>query len=330
MFVSHIFDLSKMVLFLENLSNLRHLNITFSKNMINGYQWEQIIHNYLFKLKIFELRMRDEIPTNQNIEDYMNQLLDSFQSSFWINEHQWFIHCYIVDRTIRLFTSSKFPSYYPDQKLPRIWKSTNPNDNQQTLYRSITTINAKYFEQPIPSDICLSQIKDITMNFPLHDQIWSAISNFNSLSTINVLSYNDAYQSELRNLFDRAPKLHYLNINQDYSLPLQTSLFKCIKPSIHSLICFKMNHCLNEEECLLFCDSPLGMQCHTCSFNVTNRHCIINLVKNMINLQALHIYCHEKLKGNRVELIQWLKDDLASTCFVTKDPDSTNGVRIWM
>ncbi|CAF1166551.1 unnamed protein product [Adineta steineri] len=126
MLVLHTFDLSKMVLFLKNLSDLRHLNIRFSNNMINGYEWEQIIRNYLFKLKIFELDMHDDIPTNQNIEDYINQLLDSFQSSFWINEHQWFIHSYIVDRTIRLFTSSKFPSYYPDQKLPRIWKSTDP------------------------------------------------------------------------------------------------------------------------------------------------------------------------------------------------------------
>ncbi|CAF1471090.1 unnamed protein product [Adineta steineri] len=330
MLVLHTFDLSKMVLFLKNLSNLRHLNITFSNNMINGYQWEQIIHNYLFKLKIFELDMHDDIPTNQNIEDYMNQLLDSFQSSFWINEHQWFIHCYIVDRTIRLFTSSKFPSYYSDQKLPRIWKSTNPKDDQQNLYRGKTMINENFFEQPMPSDICLSRIDYITIKFPLHDQFWSVISSFNRLSSINVLSYSDAYQSELQSLFDRAPKLHTLRINQDYSLPLQTSLFKCIKPSIHSLNFFKMNHCLNEEECLLFCDSPLGMQCETCSFNVENLLCIIILVKNMINLQALHIYCQEISEENRVEVIEWLKDSLPSTCFVTKDPDSAIGVRIWM
>ncbi|CAF0905874.1 unnamed protein product [Adineta steineri] len=275
----------------SSLSTLINLDIN---NMINGYEWEQIIRNYLFKLKIFELDMHDDIPTNQNIEDYMNQLFNSFQSSFWINEHQWFIHCYIVDTTIRLFTSSKFSYYYPDQKLPRIWKSTNPKDNHQNLYRSITMINENFFEQPIPSDICLSRIDYITIKFPLHDQFWSTISNFNHLSSINVLSYNDAYQSELQNLFDRAPKLHSL------------------------------------QECLLFCDSPLGMQCHTCSFNVTNRHCIINLVKNMINLQALHIYCQEISEENKVELIQWLKDHLPSTCFVTKDPDSTNAIRIWM
>ncbi|CAF1426878.1 unnamed protein product [Adineta steineri] len=330
MFVSHIFDLSKMVLFLKNLSNLRHLNIRFRNNMINGYEWEQIIRNYLFKLKIFELDMSDDISTNQNIEDYMNQLLDSFQSSFWINEHQWFVHCYIVDETIHLSTSSKCYYYYPDQKLPRIWKSTNPKDTQQDLYRSITMINEKYFEQPMPSDICLSKIDYITIKFPLHNQFWSAISNFNRLYGINVLSYNDTYQSELQNLFDRAPKLRSLCINQDDSLPLQASFFKCINPSIHSLSFFKMNHCLNEEECSLFCDSPLGMQCETCSFNVTNRHCITILVKNMINLQALHIYCQEISEENRVEVIKWLKDSLPSTCFVTRDPYSAIGVRIWM
>ncbi|CAF1244952.1 unnamed protein product [Adineta steineri] len=72
------------------------------------------------------------------------------------------------------------------------------------------------------------------------------------------------------------------------------------------------------------------MQCQTCSFNVTNRHCIAILVKNMINLQVLHIYCQEISEENRVEVIEWLKDDLPSTCFVTKDPYSANGIRIWI
>ncbi|CAF1055041.1 unnamed protein product [Adineta steineri] len=182
----------------------------------------------------------------------------------------------------------------------------------------------------MPSDICLSRIDYITIKFPLHDQFWSAISNFNCLHAINVLSYNDAYQSELQNLFDRAPKFRSLRINQDDSLPLQTSLSKCINPSSHSLSFFKMNHCLNEEECLLFCDSPLGMQCETCTFNVENLLCIIILVKNMINLQALHIYCQEISAENRVEVIEWLKDYLPSTCFCYERSSSTNGIRIWM
>ncbi|CAF1386135.1 unnamed protein product [Rotaria sordida] len=75
-------DTSKMISFLKNVPNLRHLEISMAFNLINGYQWEQIIRSYLPKLKIFNLSMFDQFPDDQNIEERANELINSFQSSF--------------------------------------------------------------------------------------------------------------------------------------------------------------------------------------------------------------------------------------------------------
>jgi len=91
--------------------------------------------------------------------------------------------------------------------------------------------------------------------------------------------------------------------------------------------------------------SRLGIQCQVLSIQVKNRESIIILVQKMINLQALHVECenercHELTEDddesddenttNRDKVIQWLKDHLSSTCLISKDPDSTDYIRIWI
>ncbi|CAF5035303.1 unnamed protein product [Rotaria sp. Silwood1] len=62
-------DTSKVIAFLQNLSNLHRLNINLSYNLIDGYQWEQIIRYYLSKLKIFNLNMKKKFSIDQNIQE---------------------------------------------------------------------------------------------------------------------------------------------------------------------------------------------------------------------------------------------------------------------
>ena len=54
---------------------------------LNGYEWENLIRNYLPKLEQFQLKMKFQM-FNPNQRD---QLLKSFQTPFWIKERQWFI-----------------------------------------------------------------------------------------------------------------------------------------------------------------------------------------------------------------------------------------------
>ncbi|CAF5100807.1 unnamed protein product, partial [Rotaria sp. Silwood1] len=86
-------DTSSIISFLQNTPNLHRLYITLWSKFINGHEWKQIICNYLPKLKVFQLRMKRKFYDNHDIQEQANELVNSFQSSFWLDEHKWFIRC---------------------------------------------------------------------------------------------------------------------------------------------------------------------------------------------------------------------------------------------
>ena len=182
---------SKLDVVLQNMSNLRHLYIRIKHSLINGHQWEQIIRNYLPKLKIFRLKMNKAFFNNPNIElhEQVDKLIDSFRSSFWINEHQWFVRCFTWSKIIVLHTLCNAYNYY-GCIIPDSWQSTYPHDNQQQFYNKITSIYRNIFYQPISSNICLSNIEYLNMKLPINDQFWSIVSSLNQLTfTYYIISY---------------------------------------------------------------------------------------------------------------------------------------------
>ncbi len=81
---------------LEKMPNLSHLSIESSCMFLDGYSWENIIKNYLSKLKVFRCKCRIKIYFNNfdEIERRVNNLLQSFQSDFWLQRFQLFIRCH--------------------------------------------------------------------------------------------------------------------------------------------------------------------------------------------------------------------------------------------
>ncbi|CAF1344294.1 unnamed protein product [Rotaria sordida] len=88
---------------------------------------------------------------------------------------------------------------------------------------------------------------------------------------------------------NRAHHLRTLKFEQDVSLPLHLSLFNYTNTSVRKLILVGCDYCFNEEECILFNRSPLGVQCEVLLIEVNNRETIIHLVKHMIKLRVLHV-----------------------------------------
>ena len=286
-----VFDPSKLISFLQNLPNLCHLTVCLTRNLINGYQWEKLIPHYLPKLKIFALSMSQKFPDNQNIQNRADELINSFQNSFWINEHQWFSRCLICDTTIHLKTSSKtlhiFESNFSDW-----WNSTYPHDNQQEFYSNIITFyDNTSVDHPFPIAIHLNNIHDLRIKLPITDELQSLIPNLNKLRYLSISSHADTYQSQLQTLLDHAPRLYRLRIEQDRSSPLQRALFKYTNPSIRELNL--RNHCFNANGCIKLIDSPLGAQCEELTIQVKNRQHIIMLVERMSNLRFLYIECKD-------------------------------------
>jgi hypothetical protein len=77
---------------LKNISQLRYLTLLLRGGSVawNGYQWEQVIGQYFPQLKVLRFRM-----DNYNLREYTNidELINSFRTPFWLEQHQWFIEC---------------------------------------------------------------------------------------------------------------------------------------------------------------------------------------------------------------------------------------------
>ncbi len=81
---------------LRKVPNL--INLTVETKVINmdGQMWETVINKYLTKLKIFNLKMQFEIADSNDIEEEIDRLIDSYQTQFWIDQHKWFIQCFLL------------------------------------------------------------------------------------------------------------------------------------------------------------------------------------------------------------------------------------------
>jgi hypothetical protein len=326
-----------MINYLKNTYNLRHLNISLTSSLIDGHEWEEIICNFLPKLKVFRLRMNNSVPAFQNIQEQVDKLFDSFRSSFWIDDRRWFIRCLTWNTNVCLHTlPCKFN--YCDEKYPDSWRSTHPHDNQQEICNNMTSISHEtFFNHSIPSYINLLNIEYLWIQLPVNEQFWSIVPSLKRLNLLSIYIHDDTVQSQLQTLLDRAPHLHSLYIFQDESLSLQVSLFECINTSVRRLKLQKSNHYFNEKECIRLIYSPLGIQCETLCISVENRESIIILVQNMISLRALTIQCGDdenykqsSLTKNDDKLVQWLRDHLPSICLITRNPELNSEIRIWI
>ncbi|CAF3229105.1 unnamed protein product [Rotaria socialis] len=124
-----------MMNLLQNMPNLKNLTVeTFYLNL-DGYQWEKIIVQYLFKLRIFRLKMHIQLTGIKNNEQQLDILFNSFRSPFWIEQRRWFVRCHSMlhndYREILIYT---LPLVFVNldknmMKLP--YKSTCPYDKSQ-------------------------------------------------------------------------------------------------------------------------------------------------------------------------------------------------------
>jgi len=338
---------SRIISLLKNTHDLRRLHITLTSKLINGRKWEKIICNYLPKLKIFQFRMNDTLYNNQDIQEQMNKLVSSFRSSFWIDEHKWFIRCFISDTIIHLESLSNMSNNYEYKHIDS-YQSTYPYDNQQEYYNNVNFIhNESLFIPSIPSNITLANIQELYITLPIKNEFWSIVSSLKRLHSLTVRSYTDSFYSQLQYLLDQAPNLYELTVRQDRSLPFQSSLFKLTNTAVRELYLDYYDY-FNKYKCVDLTHSSLGLQCQILYIRVENLDNIIILVENMINLRVLYVdftyemtdrYWHELKNNDKVfgmaimnkdQAIEWLKDHLPVTCYIDGEIDSYRSIQIWI
>lgn len=338
--IMRYFDVAQIESFLEKFPNLDRLSIVLPSPCINGHQWEQIIRKNLPKLKIFQLRMREMLAKERKIEERFNELYNSFRSSFWIKEHQWFFHCLRTANEILIYSLPYTLSYYEDD-FPNTIKSTKSDkDSQQEFSSNIIAIShSDLFPKLNPSNVRLCRLQHLEIRLTTNELFYSAALTLNNLRSLVIDSYDDTLQNHLQSLLHRTHQLRKISIYQNRLLPLQTTAFQCQCATIRELSfkkSFNTGNYFNKNDCLLLSDSSLGKQCEILNINVCHCEDIVHLVKNMPQLHTLTVECETDQNFCEYgrffideEFLQWLKDSLPSAYIVTTDPAIGKIIRIW-
>jgi hypothetical protein len=311
------------------IRNLSKLIIRISDIYITGYQWKEMIG----QLKIFRLLMSYQFDVRKNIHDEFEQLFESFQTKFWIEEHQWFIRCdcQIQSRTIQLYTLpytfKEFVNYDFD-----LSKSTCPIDGSLNYVKNLIFDN--YLSR---LGLQFPNIYSLELAFPFDDTLWSVIPNFNRLKSLEIISIvhsNEFDPSILRlcQLLNRAINLYSLTI--DYLILSQLSINN---QSIHRLDLMVNDGHFYDFECISLIQSLLDDRCEVLLINIENRLIIFDLIENFPKLRALIFQCQDDQWGDsnesflhEDELIRWLKNSLTSNCSIIRDENEISVIRLWI
>ena len=345
--VSNLTDSSTIVRLLQDLSNLHSLQIDLPDMIVNGCQWEDLIRNYLPKLVEFRFRMIANLSWDRTAFEQMNETIDSFRSVFWINEHRWFVRCFILQNTIHLCT---LPNLFPqiDYSLPNFFSSTDSNDDLEKFCNDTTGITRlNFFDDFKQTNIRLMNIEELTVRIPIQQYFWNIVPNLNKLHSLVVHANRTISQFFFQDLFDRTPHLRRLTIYLNKFAFWELLLLKRIHSSLDQV---NLQHDLsyfNEEECLAFARSPLGVQCEMLSINVWNGESVLILVQNISRLRLLKISCYDiafrhysstetvdyscqQTLSTTDELVEWLKNRLPASYIIAAGERSSGSLRIWM
>jgi hypothetical protein len=340
---------------LENLPNLYQLKCDLIV-YINGYQWETIIKKSLPKLKIFQMKMRFPPFNKQNKEEQLNEIIDSYRTKFWINEHRWFIRChwYTLDEKrdvfhfIDVFTVPySFSSFWEDN-ICLLAKSTVQYDNEYLQCPCITSLDygSSSFTDPIRSRLRFNNLEHLSLSLPFNEQFFFIVSKFDRLRSLFVHTDKNKnlnnIQFQLQLILDQASRLYSLEFTT-WSRSDSEPPFK----GLHSasvrrldLIRFNFNdqdYHFDEKECIELSRSPLGIQCETLIITVKNQRNILTLINNMPNLRSLYVHsldhywpANGSVASAMDELVRWLRQQLPPTCAVSKDEKYSFGIHLWI
>lgn len=340
-------SIDRTILFLKSLPNLFSLTLEINVAVLNGYDWQTLLVNHLPKLKIFRLKTNFSYSTNGNSRTYINQLVDSFRTPFWIEEQQWFIRCDCchgnrVSRGV-LYTlpcSFKQPlhlnAYYS--------ASTKPNDECYS-HRNVHDVNQGTVQLDSVQNLKLANlrypnIRRMALSFPLIDDLnFVDHFSFNRLISLSVTLNNRFSYDQLQTFLHRTPQLYALRFNSfEGSI---TGLFQLTCPSVRRLdftmAQWRRRLVFNQENCLNLIRSSLGRQCEVLLIELENRHDIVELVGKLCHLRVLICSSNDYYSNYRVftfqkieRLIPWLKKNLSPKCSITDNSDRQSMTSIWI
>lgn len=212
---------------LRIMPNLINLTIEIKHFQMDGNIWQNIIQRYLTNLKIFNLKMKFQINDNNHIETIIDNLINTYQTDFWIKQHKWFIRCFSSienDENIIYLHTYPYQFQYFNIHINEIeyfiFKSTYPDDINYLEYKSVKNLD---YSLNISNEINIFKfkfptIKYLTLTLPHDNFLQYIIPQFDNLiylqiQIIGLIHYNNHELIQLQTLLDHAPRLYYLKFH---------------------------------------------------------------------------------------------------------------------
>ncbi|CAF4799796.1 unnamed protein product [Rotaria sp. Silwood1] len=332
---------------LENMPNLSCLIVTTLQIYLDGNIWQQFISNYLPKIKIFQLKMELEFrDNNDSIENIIDKLLISFRTSFWLEEHQWYVRCHWNPsdpyKWITLYTLPyNFDTF--DYSNKSCTKSTCYDERQYWLYDRVKIYGHGSIENNFLDNFSLLRarfrnIHHLQINLSFDDTFWLRFPSLNHLKSLHVYIYKYSGYCQLQTIFNQAPCLYSLKIQSfiDSSIKLFELTSKSIRRIDLINTLYDRSIYYTRENCFIIMNSILGKQCEILSICIKYRTNILDLIQQMSNLRLLIFECEDdkeifrNFSSSKNELVQWLEYRLSSTHIITKHPKQQSLIRVWI
>ncbi|CAF1615506.1 unnamed protein product [Rotaria magnacalcarata] len=338
--------------FLQYMPNLSHLILDLYEFYVDGHEWEEIIHKYLLKLKVFQFTASFTFYDGEKHTMTEDEIIDTYRTKFWIEERQWFVQCDFNNSNefqiacFDLFTLPYNFNRYFYRHYHHSSASTNPYNDDYLVFDRVKYLIYEY-KFP-PCNIHFPNIRWLSLSIPFNDKFFTVISKFDRLNSlyinINYTLFDDSVAPQLQLIVNQAPHLRLLGLRLWEQLNDRTLLKEITSNSIRQLILQTYGRAgsYNDEECTDLIHTPLGRQCETLSIKTKNRKNILDLINMMPNLQALNVECDddtlsrrymgdETLQDNKNdELIEWLQNQLPSTFIIRRYTFYDYTIRIWI
>ena len=323
---------------LQHTPNLIELKIDSCYPDLNGYEWENLIRNYLPKLEQFQLKMKFQM-FNPNQRD---QLLKSFQTPFWIKERQWFIqfHFNLDDKSNMIylytlpFSFTNFDLYFPLQI-----QTTYPNDDCYEQVQRLSYRCSLQTEEIITTNFQFSNVTHLNVTLPFNQNLILLTEKLLQLTSLDVskpknMSSHHSFD-QLQKLIDSTNCLESLKFSSwsesDMLTPIALRTREISRVHLRGY-----DHYFTDEDCFRLSQSSLGKSCRILFIKVQTRSNIIELINSLPNLQSL--ICQSKddywqfnITAMKDPFIQWLNENLNKhNCSIKRDLRYKHSIRIWI
>ncbi|CAF4000667.1 unnamed protein product [Rotaria sordida] len=347
--VFNIHQKHKLENLLQHIPNLYRLKIEINYIEINGYEWEEIIRKYLLKLEKFQLKM-NIIVTEQN--NHQN-LLNSFRTRFWLEEHQWFVQYHFNSndpyQNAYIYT---LPYSFTDFDIffPSRFKSICSNDKNDCPYDYVQHLDYSYFSSKkfIKYPLNFHNINHLSITLPACLHVLLLIERCHRLTSLVITRpenmSNEDTQLYIQTLLDHIHYLHSFKFNSwskvdhfDKKLSLNKKIIPIImrSPPIRRINLLGCDTWFTGEQFIELSRSSFVTHCQILLIKVKQRKTIRTIINVMPNLRALVIRCQQDhfkfyYSPTQDQLLHWLKNNLSSMCLIKRNYRFIHQIHIWI